>query len=498
MRSTIGFINVTTGRTGTTGISGVNQKHRHPCALGFVGHEGTQLEERPTMQVCPLFSMNRNPRPYPFQIFQGNRSICVFRFGNQLLADAMVGVFGKTPFLSRKPLEFALGRPCAFGLQFGPQAAMTIAHVTDVTGRVCLSIAVYGNINYTEVNPQHAFNINRLGFVHFARSREEKYPLVQSQIAFSLPSLEQFQLPFSTYKGYAKPPVHRPNRHALILQAPGQDAVIVGDTTSRSENAFGFTVKFVRISNFGNYPYHHLRRKVELFSYRLIALVMQVILSEGFCLPSRVVDELTSSIGLFQRMPKRICLLGSEEQFDLCIQFHFTNCSTDVLKHQGLKLLLMAVLDVSLDRFRADISRCANINAFRPQCCVFAQIMMAEAFELLFQLKESNPIEQTDSIIGGKFGRCAQKQIYMIGYNLDCQYLEPVLRGASRLEFFQACLNKANQNLLLISRYPYRMVVDQICVLWVEIGFTWHRPMLAKEGGFPHSPKRSGLRRKEL
>jgi len=33
--------------------------------------------------------LNRNPQTNPLQILQGNRSVCDFRFGNQLFADAV-------------------------------------------------------------------------------------------------------------------------------------------------------------------------------------------------------------------------------------------------------------------------------------------------------------------------------------------------------------------------------------------------------------------------
>ena len=93
MRKTIGFVNVTTSRTGAARISGVNQENWHANPFCLVGHEDTELKERPAMQGCPLRATNRNPRTDVLQIFQGNRSICVFRFGNQFFTDAVIGVW---------------------------------------------------------------------------------------------------------------------------------------------------------------------------------------------------------------------------------------------------------------------------------------------------------------------------------------------------------------------------------------------------------------------
>ena len=470
MRKTIGFVNVTTSRTGAARISGVNQENWHANPFGFVGHEGAKLEERPTMQGCPLCATNRNPLADTAQIFQGNRSICVFRFGNQFLADAVVGVFGKTVFFSRKPFEFTFGGARPFGLQFSPQAAVTVANIIDLTGFVDFTIVIYSNIYHSEVNPQRAFNIKWLWFGYLASSRKEKHPFVQPKVAFSLPCLKQFQLTFTAYKRYTKSPIHRPNRHSSILQPPGQDAVIIGDTSSCIERAFRFAVKFVRIGNFGNCSYCNLRRKPELLSHRLITLVMQVILSKGFRFPSRITHKPTGGIGLFQRVPERAGLFGCWEKLDLGIQFHAIDYRTNVLNLQCLKLFLLAFLDIAFDGFRANVTRRTNIVPFGPQRCIFAPILAPEAFKLFLQPAGSNPFEQTDDFSGSKFRRCAYKQMHMVGHtctppkahfvcgkcrcNLNCQYFKPVLCGDFRQEFFQPCLNRPNQNLISIARYP--------------------------------------------
>lgn len=356
MRRTIGFVNVTASRTGAAGVPRVNQEYRHANPLGFVGHERTKLEERPTVQGCPLRTTNRDPLADAPQIFQGNRSICVFRFGNQFFTDAVVGVFGKTAFAARKPFQLAFRRARTFGLQFGSQAAVTMAHVVDVAGGMYLSVTVNGDIDDTQIYAQRAFNVNWLRFVHFASSGKEEHSLVQPQVTFSLPCLEQFQLPLSAHKRDAKPPVYRPNRHGLVLQSPGQDAVIVSDATRCLEGALSLAVKFVRIGNFRNRSYRYLCRKAELFPYRLIAFVVQVVLSKGFCFPGGVADKSAGGVGLFQRPLERVGLFGSREQFDLSNQLHAFDDNTSVLNFQVLKLFLLAFLDIPLDGFRADMN----------------------------------------------------------------------------------------------------------------------------------------------
>ena len=498
LRRTIGFSNVTTSRTGTTGVSGINQDHRDTGAFGFVGHESTQLVESPAVQGCPLRATNRYPLPNALQIFQGNRSMGVFRFGNQLFADAVVGVFGKTAFFSREPLEFAFGRARPFGLQFGPQAALTVARVVDMAGRVDLPVAVHGDIGDTRVNPQCTFTRNRFWLVHFTGGGKEEHTRRQPQVAFPLPRLQQFQLPFPTYKRDAKPPINRPNRHGLVLQSPRQDAVIVGDTTRCFERAFRFAVMFVSVGNFGDNPHSHLRRQPKLIPHQPIAPVMEVVLPKGFGFPGRMTDPLTGSAGLFQRAPERACLFRGGEQFDLGNQFHAIHCSTNVLLFQDFKRLLLTFLDISVVGFRTDVSSRTNGISFCPQRRICAPIFAAKPFKLFLQPANYYAFEQTDNLGRSRYWRCADKQMHRVGHDLNCQNLKTVLHGDFCQKFFQPCLDRPNQTLFLIAQYPHQIGVFDICAVWAVVGFIRDRPILAKEVGFLHPLKRSGFRRQEL
>ncbi len=532
MRRTIGLINVTASRASATGVPRVYQKYGNTSAFRFVGHKSTKLVERPTMQCCPLLATNRNPGTDALQIFQGNRSICVFRFGNQHFANAMIGVFGKTAFFARKSLQLAFGRPRAFGLQFGSQAEVTVAHIVNLAGRVNLPIAIYRDVDHPQVNTQCAFYIYRLWLIDFAGGREQKQTFVKAQVAFSLSCLQEFQLPFTANKGDPQSAIDCPNRHGLIMQAPGQDTVIVSDTACGLESTFYFAIELIGIGNLGNRPHHNLCRKTELLTYFLIAPVMQVILPKDPGFPSRITDELASGIGLFQRMSERVCLFGCGKQFDLSNQFHGLDYSINVLYFHYLKQFLLTFFDVTLDSFRTYMARCTKVILFCPQRCVFPPIMAAEAFKLFFQPARCNPFDQANDLRRRKCRRCAHKQIHRGRHTctpLKAYFVCGTLAFPQEHQDGEACNCQGGQELpqlpisqtrivrrfppTLLSilphlgqprpfydnRYPLQMVIDYIrTIMWAVFGFVWHRPILTKESGFLHLLKRGGFRHQDL
>ena len=158
----------------------------------------------------------------------------------------------------------------------------------------------------------------------------------------------------------------------------------------------------------------------------------------------------------------------------------------------------MAFLDIPLDGFRTDVSSRSDIIAFRPKRHAFPSILATQDFNLFHQSARCNPLEQADDFSRSKFRRCAYKQMHVSRHDLNCQYFKPVLGSDFRTQFVQSCLDRPNQNLFPIARYPDQMVVDYIRAVWAVVGFLWHRPIFAKERGFLHPLKRGGFRREEV
>lgn len=355
---TIGLIDTPAARTGSTSISGVNQKYRNPFSSGFVFDKGAKLKERPAMQYGSLAATNRNPRADALQIFQSNRPLCVFRLRHDLFADAVVGVFRKAFFLSGKPPEFPSRRTRAFALQLGAQLAVSITDVVDVTGRVDFPIAVHSDIRYPQVNPQNSFRFSQGRFLHFADCRKKELVTKQDQVRLSLPRIQQFALTLAAHEGDAQSPGNRPDRNSRVLQSPRKDAVIIGNTTVLPECALLVPVKFVSMGNLGNYAYSNLGRQTKPAANILVAQMMQVELSEYPGFPCLLADELAGSIGRFDCSQESSGLFRGEHELDLRNQFHVLYFSANVLIFQGLKLHLLTLFNYLIQKGGAASSAC--------------------------------------------------------------------------------------------------------------------------------------------
>ena len=433
------------------------------------------------MQRSPLAATNRNPGSDARQIFQSNRSICVFRLRYNALTNAVVYIFCETMFFSREFLEFSFSRPRTFGLQFSPQAAVTVAHIVDVTGSVTLPIAVYSDIRYPQIHSQCALNLSGFWFFHLAGCRQEEHCSKDTQVALALPCLEQFSLPFTTHERDAKPPVYCPDRNSPVLHPPRQDAVIVSDASRSLECALPLSVEFIGICDFGNRPNRNLSRQVEFFSDCIIAGVMQVILPKGLTLPRIVADELASGVRLLNRLFERISLFWRREKFDLGDEFHTSCCSTDVRFLQVLKLTLL-IFDVPLDGFCTDLARRSNLVTFRPQGSLFSPILAAKISKLLHQPTRTNAFKQAHNFGRRVFRRRTDKHMYVVRHYINRHNLKSVLRCYLAKEFFQTFRYPTNQNLLAIPRYPNKVIVANVHSMGCLFGGFIHALILSLPG----------------
>src|SRR5262249_34589633 len=126
--------------------------------------------------------------------FQCNRTLRVFRSGDDLFGDAVVGVRGEAAlFATPLPVE----PPGAAGKllgEFGPQSPVPTPQVVEVAAGVAVSVAVGGDIDDPQVTPQRPFRFSRWRRRKVNRHEEVENAVAPNQVGLSLGTVETRRL----------------------------------------------------------------------------------------------------------------------------------------------------------------------------------------------------------------------------------------------------------------------------------------------------------------
>src|SRR5262249_40216273 len=93
-----------TARASLRGIAGLDEDHLPPRLGGLVGDHLLQLGEAPIVDAVGFPIL-----PNPVEVFEDDPLVVRFRIGDDLFANAMVGVRDKTSFPARDTPERAFG-----------------------------------------------------------------------------------------------------------------------------------------------------------------------------------------------------------------------------------------------------------------------------------------------------------------------------------------------------------------------------------------------------
>lgn len=316
------FIDTATNRTGTRGVSGINQDHRHTCPLCLVIDKLTELVKRPVRVSRPLLGSNRCPVTDALEILKSNPASGVLRLLHDMLADNVVGVLLETSLTARQLAELTLCSLRAFALQISAAVRILAAAVFDRPAAKILAVAVRGQVYNSQVNAQEIINVLFGWRLHVAGSEQVELSVDQTQVTFPALAGEQFPVACTTNKWDNLPSLECPDRDIGLFKAVRQDAVIEGDCAVRPKGALRLSVKFVRIGHFGDTAHNYLRGKEELITNIMVNEFMQWKLTEGFAIPCLIGNVIAGSIRYFQRLPEIGGLFWRGKKFDFRRQFH--------------------------------------------------------------------------------------------------------------------------------------------------------------------------------
>lgn len=334
LRTTICFINTTADRTGSGSVARVNEYQRHTGQSGFVFDKGTQLIERPRMQLASLRLTNPYPVTDTAEVFQSDPAFGVFSLIHKLLADLVVHIGCKAPFLAGEVLEatarglrtFRL-QPCAYPVVATAQAAHVVAGVER-------AVTVNGDIGNAKIDAEIAVNVNRFRLVNVACGQQVKLAAHIAEVGLAASGLDQFHIARPGHERDSDASPKRPERNGLLFETVGKNTVIVRDGRVLGKSALAFLTGLIGIGHTRNGTDGHLSRQAELFPNIVIGQLVKRELLEGFGFPRLSRYVVTRGIGAFHRIEQGLMLFIGGKQLNSRYKFHNVNISTDGLPMQ--------------------------------------------------------------------------------------------------------------------------------------------------------------------
>lgn len=278
LRNTIILGNETTTRTGLRSIAGVNQFDQHACDFSFVGDKLAELTESPRLVPAPLGFSNRSPFADTFQIFKSDTAISVFSLRHKPFANHMVGIPSKSGFPAREFLEMSFSRFSSLALESGFKVVSHLTNLVHLFARVKLTVAVNGNMDYTQVNPDSPNGVIRRWLRGINGNCKIKYAFAENKVSlFHNPIQSNFLVSsnpdrdnLATFQGkYGN----------LIKPLPRKNTLVINHCRVGFEsNQPGF-IPAVSLSDLADSPDCHLSRKPIVFAERLVSKVVEFYLS---------------------------------------------------------------------------------------------------------------------------------------------------------------------------------------------------------------------------
>ena len=163
LATTVFFGAMTTGHTGSTGVSGVNDIQADACRFTLVRQKLTQLMERPREPLVTLVLSHRNSLTNTYKVFDCDCPLTSESLLNKMLADAMVHITLIPRLAAAVAPKVLLSGFRPRLLQPRPKTRKLTAALLDAFTCVCLAVAVHGKLYYAEVNSKNVLRVNRRG-----------------------------------------------------------------------------------------------------------------------------------------------------------------------------------------------------------------------------------------------------------------------------------------------------------------------------------------------
>jgi hypothetical protein len=181
----IAAFRMSTRATSLAGVGRINQLDPHACQLRLVDDERPQLREAPIAVPRSLLPSNPCPRSDALEILKDDRPLRAFGFGNQPLANVVVGIFLKAPLAAGESLQLAFGRSGSDLLERLTTTRIPLTAALDMFTAKGFAIAVGCQPDHAQIDTQDTFDSTRFRRGNLAT--HQQIPLATNERKKSVP-----------------------------------------------------------------------------------------------------------------------------------------------------------------------------------------------------------------------------------------------------------------------------------------------------------------------
>lgn len=320
--------NMLTAATRFAGVGWWWVDYLNALTFGFIGDVASQLVETPAIVQSSLRLTEPFVRRFTnaFKLFETNRFLFFFCFGDQCLSNRVICYFGSGSFPTGNTFECFVGTPGSFRLQRSTGFLMDFAKLIKGFSLVGVPVRIGGNVSNAQVNAQHVLTqLFRPAIRHFAGSVQVKFAPNVAKVGFPLLVLQQLGVMFTRYVVYFLSSFYRPKRNDTPVKSPAKNTGIVANRAILTEIALLLFVKLVSIGDLAHTTYHRLCRKRGRGFDVVVRAVVDFILTEHFVFPRPDRNTVTSSVRFLHGLQQQFSLLWGGSKVDFGGQFHYTN-----------------------------------------------------------------------------------------------------------------------------------------------------------------------------
>ena len=213
------------------GVRRIDKPYANTRPHCLVADKRSQLREGPIAVLCSLpWPFNPRPLTNTLEILKNNRPLRAFGFGNETLANTVIGILLKASLAACQPREVTFGRLRSSLLECLPTRGVPLAATLDVLTRKRFAVTISCESDDTEIDAKKAFDIARFWRLDFAGHKQIPLATDEREIGFTALCGKQLALAFATDERDCQPPVECPDRDFRSFEVVREDAIVVGTT----------------------------------------------------------------------------------------------------------------------------------------------------------------------------------------------------------------------------------------------------------------------------